>query len=395
MATVDFVIHAGPHDRRDCPMVVSLPTVEETPAPGVRLVAEDERELPSQVCQAVPGWAADVPEGCAQVAFVLPSLDAGQAMRVTAHFGDFPAPEPRVVMQAAEGEQGPISVLVDGELVAAYRYLGNPARPCFFPLLGPGGKRVTRSWPVQDDVPGETQDHHHHRSFWVAHGDINRSDNWSEGPNHGYQFATDLLTVCSGPVLGVLTAAQDWTDAAQNKLLEEVRTLVAYATSGEARLLDFDVIFTATECDLRFGDTKEGGILALRVASSMDGDRGGRIENSYGGVGEAECWGRRAQWCDYSGEVGGEVLGIAVFDHPTSFRHPTYWHVRDYGMYTANPFGWHDFYGDPAMDGSHLLPRGASLRFHYRLYLHRGNPAEAAVAARYHDYANPPVARLL
>lgn len=374
-------------------MVVSLPAVETTPAPEVRLVAEDGRELPAQICTAAPGWATDVVEGCAQVAFLLPALEADQTMKVTAHFGDFPASEPKVTMQPGEQDSGRVDVLVNGELLTAFRSLGNPARPCFFPLLGPRRKRVTRSWPIQDDVPGETQDHHHHRSFWVAHGDINTSDNWSEGPKRGFQFTTDLLTMCSGQVLGVLTAAQDWTDADRNRLLEEVRTLVAYALPDDERILDFDVTFTATECDLRFGDTKEGGILALRVASSMDGERGGRIENSYGGVGEAECWGRRAQWCDYSGEVDGEALGIAVFDHPTSFRHPTYWHVRDYGMYTANPFGWHDFHNDPAVDGSHILPRGASLRFHYRVYLHRGSAAEAAVAERYHDYANPPVVR--
>jgi len=59
-------------------------------------------------------------------------------------------------------------------------------------------------------------------------------------------------------------------------------------------------------------------------------------------------------------------------------------------MYTANPFGWRDFSGNPALDGSHLLPRGASLLFRYRVYLHRGDAAAAGVAERYHDYANPP-----
>ncbi len=395
MATVDFLVHAGPLDRRNCPMVVSLPSIETTPPPGVRLVAEGGQEIPAQVCRAVPGWVTDTAEGCVQVAFLLPALEANQALRVAAHFGDFPTPEPRVSVQPEGKAPGKIEVLVNGGLLTTYRYLDNPARPCFFPLLGPGGRRVTRSWPVQDDIPGETRDHHHHRSFWVAHGDLNGSDNWSEASGHGFQFTTDLLRTCSGPVLGALTAAQDWTDAARNKLLEEIRTLVVYAVPGEERLFDFDVTFTATECDVRFGDTKEGGVLALRVASSMDGDRGGRIENSHGGVGEAECWGRRAEWCDYSGEVDGEEVGIAVFDHPTSFRHPTYWHVRDYGMYTANPFGWHDFHGDPALDGSHLLPRGASLRFHYRVYLHRGNATEGAVGQRYHDFANPPAFRLL
>ena len=36
-------------------------------------------------------------------------------------------------------------------------------------------------------------------------------------------------------------------------------------------------------------------------------------------------------------------MGIAILNHPASFRYPTYWHVRDYGLFAANPFGLHDF----------------------------------------------------
>jgi hypothetical protein len=324
-----------------------------------------------------------------RVAFVLPELAAGERLALRAKLGcDRATVVDRIAVR--DDGSGTVTVTVDGELLTAYRYLGNPARPCFFPVIGPGGKRVTRSWPIAADVPGEQQDHPHHRSLWVAHGKMNGTDNWSEGPGHGYQLHRGIVATSGGPVLGSMTACNDWTDHDRKKIAEERRTLTAYAVSGNARIFDLEVCFTATECDVRFGDTKEGGILAMRVASSMAGESGGRIENSYGGAGEAECWGRRAQWCDYSGEVEGEVLGIAIFDHPNSYGHPTHWHVRDYGMYTANPFGWHDFFSDPAMDGSHLLQRGASLRFRYRAYLHQGTAAEADVAARYHDYANPP-----
>jgi len=35
----------------------------------------------------------------------------------------------------------------------------------------------------------------------------------------------------------------------------------------------------------------------------------------------------------------GKTVGIAVFDHPSNPRHPTTWHVRDYGLFAANPLG--------------------------------------------------------
>ncbi|MGD0113379.1 MAG: PmoA family protein [Armatimonadota bacterium] len=386
MPKLRFTVHAGPHARRECPVLARLPHSGKKPPISVLLTAEDGSSLPCQVALPAFGRGA-APSDHFCIAFVLPKLDAGRSATFVVEPTDEPAAAAAVTV--ADDRSGRADIAVNGGPLTTYRYLGNPARPCFFPLIGPSGTRVTRSWPVADDVPAETKDHHHHRSLWVAHGDVNGTDNWSEGEGHGFQIHREIIVAESGVVYGQLAALTDWTDKNQRKILEEKRALTAWAI-GDARFFDFDVCFTATECDVRFGDTKEGGILALRVAPAMDGDHGGRIENSYGAVGENECWGRRAQWCDYVGEIEGDRLGIAIFDHPRSFRHPTYWHVRDYGMYTANPFGLHDFHDDPSIDGGHLLQRGASLNFHYRVYLHRGSAADAGVAARYHDYANPP-----
>jgi hypothetical protein len=126
----------------------------------------------------------------------------------------------------------------------------------------------------------------------------------------------------------------------------------------------------------------------------MEVRHGGRIENSYGGVNEGETWGKRAHWCDYSGPAEGNIVGIAVFDSPKSFRYPTYWHVRDYGLMTANPFGLSYFYNDPHRRGDHTLPSGETLFFSYRLYIHPGDAAQARVAERYHDFVNPPVIKV-
>ena len=60
----------------------------------------------------------------------------------------------------------------------------------------------------------------------------------------------------------------------------------------------------------------------------MEVRNGGKIENSYGGISESETWGKRAQWCDYSGPIEGRIVGVSVFDHPESFRYPTYWHYE-------------------------------------------------------------------
>jgi hypothetical protein len=108
-----------------------------------------------------------------------------------------------------------------------------------------------------------------------------------------------------------------------------------------------------------------------------------------GGIAESETWGRRAGWCDYSGTVGGREVGVAVFDHPSNLRYPTYWHVRDYGLMTANPFGLSFFVGEGA-DGSYVLPEGENLCFRYRLMVHAGGPDAAGVRRRYLDWLFPP-----
>lgn len=122
----------------------------------------------------------------------------------------------------------------------------------------------------------------------------------------------------------------------------------------------------------------------------MRGDRQGKIKNAYGAIGEKECWGKRAPWCDYSGPLEGEMAGLAVFDHPGNLRYPGYWHVRDYGLMTANPFALSYYYNDKSRDGSHTLERNRELKFSYRVYIHRQDAQEGKVAEAFHNYLNPP-----
>ena len=112
--------------------------------------------------------------------------------------------------------------------------------------------------------------------------------------------------------------------------------------------------------------------------------------NSLGAEGEKAIWGKRADWVNYDGKVEGEDIGIAVLDHPKSFRHPTTWHARGYGLFAANPFGLRDFTRDPNQDGSWTIPEGKSLTFRYRVIIHHGDYREAHIAEAYQKYAAEP-----
>jgi Methane oxygenase PmoA len=153
-------------------------------------------------------------------------------------------------------------------------------------------------------------------------------------------------------------------------------------------VLDFDITIKATAGPVTFGDTKEG-MFGLRVASSMDVTRkpGGRITNAEG-LTDAAAWGQPSAWVDYTGPLAGRTVGIAILNHPDSFRYPTTWHVRDYGLFAANPFGWHDF--GMKTGGDHTIPAGQSITFRYRVILHEGKTDPANLTAAFQGYARPP-----
>ena len=128
--------------------------------------------------------------------------------------------------------------------------------------------------------------------------------------------------------------------------------------------------------------------MALRLAPTMrlkGKVAQGHIVNSEG-VHDGQTWGKRAKWVDYYGPVEGHEIGVAIFDHPTNPRHPTWWHVRDYGLFAANPFGIHDFEKKEKGAGDLIVPEGESITFKYRFYIHEGNEQEGGVAEAYERY---------
>jgi hypothetical protein len=109
--------------------------------------------------------------------------------------------------------------------------------------------------------------------------------------------------------------------------------------------------------------------------------------NSKGAQGEPAIWGKPADWVEYSGTVSGKAVSVAVFDSPKSFRHPTTWHARAYGLLAANPFGAREFTNDPEKDGSWTIPEGKSLTFRYRLLISDGQLSAEQLAGLYRQYS--------
>jgi hypothetical protein len=284
-----------------------------------------------------------------------------------------------------------VRVEVNGELFTEYIFRGTN-HVYYYPVLGPGGLPMTRNYPMRTDVPGEEMDHPHQRSLWYSHGAVNGVDFWSETAKAGKILHDRFLEVKGGATAGVIRSENRWVAADGKVICTDERLFRVYARPNTERLFDFEITFKAPkDRDLLLGDTKEGS-MGIRIAESMRLNRG-KKEKGLGhivlstGLRENDTWGKRADWCDYHGPVNGQVVGIAMFDHPSNPAHPTWWHVRDYGLFAANPFGVHDFERKEPGAGNLNIAAGQSVTFKYRFYLHRGTELEGRVAEQYQEYA--------
>jgi Methane oxygenase PmoA len=263
-----------------------------------------------------------------------------------------------------------------GALVARYHFGPDTARPHLRPLLASGGTRVTRD-------PDEVSDHPHHQGVWIGHRDVDGVDHWTGFPGHGRIVHRGFEPSDDAALAERLT----WVRPDGTPQLDELRTLRLLHDHA----LDVEVRLRAEHGPVTLGDDKDAAMLAVRVAPTMQGDRGGEIVLAGGRRGEAECWGAAAAWADYAGPApGGGTAGVAVLDHPGNPRHPTRWHVRDYGLMCANPCGSRCF--GEAADGTLGIAAGDELRFRFRVLAHLGDAETAAIASAYAAFAGAEVA---
>lgn len=279
-----------------------------------------------------------------------------------------------------------IDVFLRGEAFTTLYLSPEGPVPYFHPLRAADGTIVTRQYPMVENVPGESDDHYHHRGLWFSHNEVNGVNFWENAPDRAGRG--DIVLKSVGDLGGdSLQAEFDWMGADGNPLLTESRT-VRFAQDDDVRTMDFELTLTANAESVTFGDTKEG-TFAVRVAPTMreqavEGGPGeGVMVNAEGLQGESEVWGKPSAWLDYSGPIGEQTYGIAIFDHPSNPKHPTYWHARAYGLFAANIFGEHDFFSDPDRDGSITLELGESITFRYLVVIHAGSTKESDLVSWY------------
>jgi len=329
----------------------------------------------------------------------------------------------------AEDDDG-LTISFDGQLFT--RYVLNVAnKPFLWPIIGPSGQKMTRAFPMEmSELENEDQrDHPHQRGILFGHQSIGRvgwkypesDEDWNRmleldratiGGDTWHEAATylerrnstaralerspkqatlakikhrEFKTLDANDDRAIVVEVCEHLDRDGRRFLEEQRTLT-FRAAPETRSIDFEQTLRASDSDVVFDDCKDAG-LAIRVPAAMaiDSKLGGHVINSAGEI-DGDAWSKPAKWCDYHGPVEGAHVGIAFLNHPSSYRFPTRWHVREYGLFAANPFGSKAF-DDKLGDATTKLKHGESLKLKHRFIFHLGSAADAKIEQAWQQFS--------
>jgi SAM-dependent methyltransferase len=248
-------------------------------------------------------------------------------------------------------------------------------RPYFAQVHAPGGAQVTRHQPPVEGI--DPTDHAMmHPGVWQAFGDLNGHDFWRNKAAIRHVRFVERPTVMYDR--GEFTVLNRYEADGQAVCEETCRVTITPRTEGVLMALESEF---RSDQPLVFGDQEEMG-LGIRVGTQLTASNGGRIVNSDGLVGEEHAWGKTARWCHYSGQVDGQEVGILLMPHSENFR-ASWFHVRDYGLMAANPFGRRAFTGGEASQV--FVEPEEPFRLRWGILVHGG---EIDPAREYEEYSN-------
>jgi hypothetical protein len=253
-----------------------------------------------------------------------------------------------------------VDVMVGGKLFTSYIYGSKLTKPVLVPVRTPSGVEVNRKHPLME-AEGASADHSHHVGIFFTVDNVNGTEFWrntSPPPQIKHIKITELT---SGTGRGKLSTIMHWIDNDGRIVLEEKRSMIFLAAQHENEYaIDFSMDLTAKDTKVVFDDTEEG-MFAIRVSDYLRQGRDksnlksgqplpkesiagtGFYFSSNGDETAKNVWGKRARWVALQGVRQKKVVGVAILNHPASINYPTYWHVRDYGLFSANPLGQGDF----------------------------------------------------
>ncbi|HUW61075.1 MAG TPA: PmoA family protein [Candidatus Bathyarchaeia archaeon] len=282
-----------------------------------------------------------------------------------------------------EDDQKTLTVLENGAPVFAYNYAPVPVpasvpatyvRSCYVhPLYGLDGQVVTQDFP---------KDHYHHRGLFWAWPECTvggrRMDVWlaqDVKQRHRQWVARD-----AGPDKAEIAVVNGWSfeDAPEKDVVREEVKLTALPADEKGRAIDFEINLTNVSDQLVvFEGAKNKGYGGLCFRPHADFKP--FTFTTALGVSPKDALRCETPWADVSWTAGEKTSGLAIFQHASNPGYPfPGWIFRHYAFLGVS---W-------PHEQTHELPPGQSFRLKYRVYVHRGNAAEATVAAAFEKYAS-------
>ena len=310
-----------------------------------------------------------------------------------------------------------VDVMIGSQRVARYVFDSSLPKPSLVNVATLSGREITRRWPLTE-LAGGSMDHEHHVGVFFCVDGVNGTNFWNYYRNpdgkepkiRHVRFDKIESSDKHDDGKGVLKATSHWIDKHGDFLLEEKRTMTfSGGPSKDTCVIELEIDLTA-QTKVVFEDIEEG-VLGIRLSDYLrETDNGvlpkkdaplpkeqvkgtGRYFSSTGMEMARNIWGKRHRWVALQGIRGGKVAGIAVFDHPDSINHPTYWHVRKYGLLSVNPLGQGDFQRqqpdrkNPVKPFRLTLEKGQTAHFRFMIVLFDGVHDEADVEGWYRRYA--------
>lgn len=291
-----------------------------------------------------------------------------------------------------------------GRELSRYHFGSELRRPYWYPIIGPGGRSLTRmnmpgdpgrsltqnAQPEDPTKPEDPLGHSHQTSVWISHKDVNGIDFWRDGgPLAGqivHQTCREGLQYEDGSSAASLLTLNHWNDPRGTLLMIERRRATVKPGLDGSWWMIIDLQCEAPQDrPVTLGKTPFGP-LGVRMAKSIGvTDGGGRILNSEGQRNEAEAFRKPARWVDYSGPITKQqAAGIALMDHPANPRHPVLFQVRDNGWMGVCL----------TIDESLTIVPQKPLRLRYGLWVHGGAPDAAEIDRQWKAFAREELASM-
>jgi hypothetical protein len=249
------------------------------------------------------------------------------------------------------------------------------------PVYTPSGRTVT------DDYPS---DHYHHHGIWFAwtktEFEGGHPDFWNMGDGTGRVEFEALEDTWSGPVHAGFRSRQRYvalTGAGPKTALSEQWDVRIYSVGKSPKpYFVFDIAVTqqcATGSPLILEEYRYGGVAVRGHRDWKDKSKVAFLTSE--GKTRENGNATRGRWCHIGGPVEGQLVGIAVLDHPANFRAPA-----PLRIHPDDPY----FNYAPSQAGKFEIRPGEKFILRYRYIVADGRPDPDELNRLWNDYANPP-----